>query len=87
MTKWNNEAMAMAVKDVENGVSVRKAAEKYSVPKSTLSDRLTGRVEAGKSWGNESQLCMEDKKQLIGIATERAEMGTRWALASRKVRF
>ncbi|KAH3693845.1 hypothetical protein DPMN_085631 [Dreissena polymorpha] len=67
--------MDMAVKDLGNGVAIRKAAEKYSVPKSTLSDLLTGRVVAVKSWGNEIQLCLKDEKQLIGIATERAEIG------------
>ena len=45
---WSEETMEMALRDVTNGVlGVRRAALEYGVPKSTLSDRVTGRVRPG----------------------------------------
>ena len=39
---WDMSAMAGALSAVEKGESVRRATEMYNVPKSTLSDRITG---------------------------------------------
>lgn len=40
---WTEEAMLAAVADVkQNGISIRKADEKYSVPPTTLNNRTTG---------------------------------------------
>ena len=44
--------MKLALRDVTNGVmGVRKAALEYNVPRSTLSDRVTGRVQHGAHSG------------------------------------
>jgi len=43
--KWAENDMSAAVTAVNNGMSERKAAEEFAVPKSTLSDRVTGRVK------------------------------------------
>jgi hypothetical protein len=40
---WSEENMSKAITAVvQDDVSVRKAAELYNVPKSTLGDRITG---------------------------------------------
>ena len=67
--------MTEALAAVNNGMSVRKAAEKFSVPKSTLSDRVTGRIEPGSTWGKPSKLTKIDENKLIDTAIERAERG------------
>ena len=45
---WTEEQMAQAIECAKSGTaSYNKAAELYGVPKSTLKDRLSGRVEVG----------------------------------------
>ena len=42
---YTEDAVAEAILDVtDNGLSVRQAAQKWGVPKSTLSDRLKGQI-------------------------------------------
>ena len=43
--QWGNKNMEGALLAVEEGVSVRRAAEMYGVPKSTLHDRIAGKVD------------------------------------------
>ena len=45
---WSEERMEKAVEAVNcDGVSVRRAAADYNIPKSTLYDRLSGKVLPG----------------------------------------
>ena len=49
---WTRESMLAAMKAViEDGMSIRQAAEKHHVPKSTLGDRVSGRVLPGATSG------------------------------------
>ena len=49
---WSEETMEKAYTSVlNNGMSVRKAAEVYNVPKSTLGDRVSGRTIIGSKSG------------------------------------
>ena len=42
---WNQESLDAAITAVEvDGVSIRRAAVLYSIPKSTLNDHVSGRV-------------------------------------------
>jgi hypothetical protein len=42
--QWTEENMLLALKAVKEGVSVSKAAQDFDVPRSTLYDRVSGRV-------------------------------------------
>ena len=42
--QWSNESMEAALKAVKDGMGVNKAAELHGVPKTTLKDRVSGRV-------------------------------------------
>ena len=49
--EWTEEQMERAMQDVTSGVlGVRRAALEYQVPRSTLSDRVTGKVYWGSTW-------------------------------------
>ena len=73
---WSDDAMSAAVADVrQNGMSIRKAAEKYSVPPTTLNNRTTGKIQEGARWGGSSLLSQKDEEGLIKNATKRAELG------------
>ena len=56
-------------------MAVRQAAKKYSVPRSSLQDRVKGRVKEGAVWGKRSKLGQKLEQNLVRIAEERAEMG------------
>ncbi len=67
--------MTAAVYEVKCGLSIRKAAEKHQVPKSSLNDRVTGKVEEGNSWGASAKFLDNDETFLADTAKSRAELG------------
>lgn len=48
--KWSDKDMADAVNAVHDGMSVRRTADQFNIPKSPLSDRVTGRVKPSSVW-------------------------------------
>ena len=49
---WSEKSMVMAYRAVtEKGMSVWKASSLYSIPKSTLGNRVSGRIELGATSG------------------------------------
>ena len=48
---WRNESMVRAMEAVAQGQSVRRAAEEHGIPRSTLHDRIAGKVEHGSRSG------------------------------------
>ena len=49
--QWSNESMEAALEAVKKGLPVRKAATQFGVPRTTLQDRVNGKVEHGKKPG------------------------------------
>ena len=47
LKQWSEEDLKLACKAVSDGCSIRKAADKFEVPKSTLYDRISGRIAFG----------------------------------------
>lgn len=73
---WNEEIMERAVKDVTEGtLSVRRAALEYSVPRSTLHDRISGKVCAGAVSGASRYLDNEEEDELVEFLLGCAEVG------------
>lgn len=73
---WDPENMRKAITEVKSGYSsLRKAAEKYSVPSSTLSDRVSGKVKEDGVWGSKPKLSTKDEQELIETAKEREALG------------
>ncbi|KAJ8321704.1 hypothetical protein KUTeg_000175 [Tegillarca granosa] len=73
---YTDEAMSAAITDVKNNqLSIRESSKKYNVPKSSLSDRLTGKVQAGSKWGRRPLFSDQDEKEMIKCATDRAQWG------------
>ena len=68
--------MSAAIAEVKNGtLSVRGAANKYCVPRSSLFDRVKGNVVEGCCWGKAPQLEASEEQKLIDYATRRSDMG------------
>ena len=73
---WTDGQIAKAVDAVRcQGLTVRRAAESYDVPKSTLHDRLSGRVLAGGCSGPPKYLTDEEEEQLEDFLIGSASVG------------
>ena len=71
-----SEKYKNAMKDVsEGGMSVREAASKWDVPKSSLHDRLSGKVEYDRRSGPPSILTKSEEVRLAEWLVERAQRG------------
>ena len=62
---WTDEAMKLAVAAVNEGMSVRRASYEFDVPKSTLQDRLSGKVGVDARSGPERYLTDDEEKKLV----------------------
>ena len=72
----DRRADGKALQDVTNGaLGVRRAALEYQVPRSTLSDRVTGRVCPGAAPGPPKYLYEEVEKELVKWIAGCAEVG------------
>ena len=60
---------------IEGGRSVRQAADLYQVPKSTLGDRVSGRVLPGARSGPRTYLTSEEEEGLVTFLSRVAQIG------------
>ena len=56
-------------------MSVRQAAELHQVPKSTLGDRISGRVLPGAKSGPPTYLTSEEEEELATFLSRAAQIG------------
>ena len=63
LRQWSDESMLGAVREGEFGVN--RAALEYGVPRTTLKDRLSGRVTHGSQSGAKPYLSREEEKELF----------------------
>ncbi len=62
---WTDDRMEKALDAVNlRSLTVRRAAEEYDIPKSTLHDRVSGRVLVGASSGPPKYLTDEEEVEL-----------------------
>ena len=65
---WDRELMEMACREVQEGrLSIRRALEAYQVPRSTLSDHVTGKVSEGSHSGPTRYLTDEEEAELVNF--------------------
>jgi len=73
--QWDNVSMIKAISAVENGMTVRRASECFGVPKSSLHDRISGKVQHGKRPGPISYLTVEEESELANFLIRCADIG------------
>ena len=74
--QWTNEQMEKAMKAVASGeCGVNRAALDYGVPRTTLKDRLSGRVEHGRKPGQAPYLNAVEEKELGEFLKSCASIG------------
>jgi len=73
---WTSDRISKALEAVTlQGLTVRRAAEQYDIPKSTLHDRVSGRVMAGASSGPPKYLTDEEEDELEQFLADCAAIG------------
>ena len=73
---YESQSMSQAMKAViEGGFSIRLAAEKFNIPRTTLGDRISGRVLPGSVSGPPKFLTDDEESELEGFIFHYASMG------------
>ena len=73
---WSHVSMKAAMQAVlDDGMSIRRASKVYSVPKSTLGDRISGRVLPGRTSGPALYLSREEEEELVAFLCRAAQIG------------
>ena len=67
--------MLAAIDDVKQGMSCNKAADAHCVPRSTLKDRISGRVIHGRNPGPVCYLSSEEESLLADYLLKASDMG------------
>ena len=81
---WTEEAIDHALRATSEGMSVREAASQYGVPKSTLHDCVSGRIQPGAVPGAHRYLDEEEEEEVFRWLEGCASIG--YAKSVREVR-
>ena len=74
--RWDEDTLLTAVEEIKQGkLSYRKAELEYGIPKSTLCDHATGKVEIGRRQGLKPVLTRDEEESLVQWALEMNEIG------------
>ena len=73
---WKEDNMVRAVDSVlKKDTSIRKAAKEYDIPRSTIADRISGRVLMGAVSGPNKYLNAQQEEELVHFLIECASIG------------
>ena len=73
--KYSEDQMASAILAVRNGMGVRKACDKYGVPKSTVLDKMKGRTPMKRKMGRDPYLKESEEKAIVDWITRSLRRG------------
>ena len=64
---WDETKLQNAIQDVYEGQAVQRVALNYGIPKSTLHDKISGRVTIGHRSGPTPYLSSEEEDELLSF--------------------
>lgn len=74
--QYSEAALATATKAVQDGMAVREASRHFNVPRATIQDRISGRIQAGpRKMGPPTVLSTEEELKLASWLKELAKAG------------
>ena len=74
--EWDELHMQKAIEAVtREGMAIREAALRFGVPKSTLGDRISGRVIVGSTSGPKPYLNVEEEEELVKFLLRSSAIG------------
>ncbi len=72
---WTDDTLQRACEAVHKGMAVRRAAEEYAIPKSTLHDYVSGRVKPGAKSGPKSYLTPVEEEEMVNFLSGMSSLG------------
>jgi len=72
---WTETSLSKALTAIDKGLSIRRVAEMYSIPKSTLHDHVSGKVAFGAKCGPDPYLDLEEEEELASFLVRSAGIG------------
>ena len=72
---YKNENLKLATEAVSEGVTIRRAAEEYNIPRSTLHDHVSGRVLLGSKSGPQKYLSDDEENELADFLRDCSRIG------------
>ena len=73
--RWDPDTLRKACETVNEGMSIRRAAEEFNVPRSTLHDHITGKVLTGTKSGPRAYLTIDEEEELVSFLTGSSTLG------------
>ena len=73
--QYSQESLSAALEAVKEGMPVRRASVSFGVPRSTLQDRINGRVIHGTNPGPQPYLAPAEEQELSQFLVDVAEAG------------
>ena len=73
--RWDETQLQKACQDVHEGQAVRRVALNYGIPKSTLHDKISGKVTIGAKSGPAPYLDPEEEDELVSFLNGCSSMG------------
>ena len=73
--QWTNQQMEAALKAVADGQGINRAAGDHGVPRTTLKDRVSGKVKHGTKPGPKPYLSTNEESELSAFLKETASIG------------
>lgn len=74
-SKYDQDKIQNAVAAVRGGMSLRKAEQKFCIPKSTINDRIKGKVSMDAKSGRSPYISKEIENEIVTKATSSAAKG------------
>ena len=62
---YTEDQMSSAIRAIKNGMGVRQACQKFSVPKSTVLDKVKGRTPMKRKMGRDPYLKEEEETAIV----------------------
>ncbi len=76
LSLWSDEAVVGAMKAVKEGrMSINRSALEFGVPRTTLKDRIAGRVVHGTNIGPKKYLSQEEEHELVNFLIKCSKIG------------
>ena len=76
LCSWSDEQMRWAMEAVMNSeLGINRSAIQYGAPKTTLKDRISGRVQHGTKPGRVAYLTRIEEEELVNFLFECSRMG------------
>jgi len=63
--QWSEQSMLAAIKAIEEGLPIYTSVREHGIPRTTLQDRILGKVKHGAKSGPQSYMTLEEERETV----------------------